>query len=203
MAALQADFYGPLLQHPRHFVLLTAPWHTERVACETEYSQRSPRYVLLNGELKRDGFCAGKLEIAWHAVVGQLALYRHNIATEAVLPTRHDVDLLIKIVQTFVDTAKSKYGVGTTIMFIPHKEEYLKNTGYTEADIVAAFRKSGADVLENGISDEDYDHGTMTIPGDPHPTALANRIRAKSLLALIRKDEPDVLDLDRDTAEKR
>ena len=84
------------------------------------------------------------------------------------------------------------YGVRTTVLFAPFEQAYIQGSGYTEADILAALRKDGVDVLVDRlpkIADEDL----YWIQGDGHPTALSNKTRAAEIEAHLRDVDPAAL----------
>lgn len=55
---------------------------------------------------------------------------------------------------------------------------YRLGRGYTNGDIMRKLRDGGLDVLDASIDTNAYRGQDIVIPGDGHPTALANRIWA-------------------------
>lgn len=197
LAALDAGLYGDLLHEPRHFILFTATFHIERTACKGDYAtSRAPRYVLDGKGVTPTGTCAwanGGLLAPVIRFLQKFELY-NRFAPKLAAPGKRDVDTYVKIIEAFVDAAKRKYDVRTTVLFAPFRDEYIKGSGYTEADILATLRKAGVDVLVDELPPTDNDD-LYWIPGDKHPTAAANSERARAIEAHLKQVDPKALEI--------
>lgn len=201
LLALQSGLYAPLLRSPRHFILFTAAFHLERTACKGLYAtSHAPRFVLKGSTLKYTGSCKD----GWNLLAPIERFARgfslgREIDPLLAQPTRHDVETYIKLIEAFVATAKQEYGVRTTILFAPFGESYIKGSGYTEAQLLEALRKSGVDVLVDELPPIE-DPSLYSISGDGHPSKLANQARAREVKAHLAQTDPNALAMDDEEA---
>ncbi|VVB50004.1 hypothetical protein RHAL1_04128 [Beijerinckiaceae bacterium RH AL1] len=196
LLALREGFYRKLIDRPRHFILFTSPFHLERIACKGGYFiSGAPRFVPDGDDVRYVGPCAkGRGALApFVAIASKFALYR-RIEPLLAAPRRDDVALYLKIVEAFVAQAKKDYGVETTVLFAPFDDGYLKKSGFTEAQIVDAWRNDGLDVLVDHLP-KIPDESLYWIAGEGHPTALANKARAAEIEAHLREVDPAALDV--------
>jgi hypothetical protein len=91
-----------------------------------------------------------------------------------------------------VNLAKEKYGVATLIPYII-TPGYLKGTGFDDDEIVQRLRDGGAAVVDVSLAKEEAVGAKLHFEGDPHPTALANRLRASMLRDYIENRMPGIL----------
>ena len=179
LAILKHDLHADALRGARRFVLMTAAWHIDRTACKVDYVQSAPRYRLdAAGELAQHGTCFdGRL----HDVLHGFALFRDIIEPRLARIDAQDADTYFAIVDQFVRVAKEKYGVPPTIIVLPDLPGYLAQLKTDEAAYIARLKTSGADILVDPLS-RDAENNPYAIPGDGHPTGLANRTLAKMLI---------------------
>jgi hypothetical protein len=143
------------------------------------------------------GPCTGKggpLFMPLIRVARRFALYE-RIFPYFQHPKKRDVETYVRIVEAFVATAKRDDKVDTTVLFAPFEDAYIKGSGYTESQIVDALRKAGIDVLVDRlpkIANDDL----YRIPDDGHPTALANRARAREIEDHLRAVDARALSID-------
>ncbi len=104
-----------------------------------------------------------------------------------------DIELYIRIVLAAVKLAKEKYGVPTLIPYIPEKADYFAGTGFSDEAIIQRLTDGGAIVIDVSIDQKAGNESPLKIPGDGHPTPLANRIRAGMLKTFIQQHISDVL----------
>ena len=196
LMALREGLYAKLIDSPRRFILFTSPFHLERTACRGAYlTSQAPRFVRYGDGVRFAGPCvpASSPLVPLMRIVRRFALYG-RIEPLLAMPRRDDVLTYIKIIEAFGAEAKASYGVGTTVLFAPFEDKYLKDTGYTEARIVDALRGAGLDVLVDHLP-EIADQSLYQIPGDGHPTALANRARAEEIEAHLREVDAAALEV--------
>ncbi len=196
LIALREALYAKLIETPRRFILFTSPFHIERTACRGAYMiSQAPRFVIDGDGVRFAGPCtrAGSPWILMTKIARRFALYG-RIEPLLAAPRHDDVVTYLKIVEAFVAQAKADYGVGTTVLFAPFVDDYLKGTGYTEARIVHELRAAGLDVLVDQLPPV-ADVALYEIPGDGHPTALSNKLRAEEIEAHLREVDPAALEV--------
>lgn len=182
LRALETGIFDKLLKDTKIFVYETAAWHTERAACLADFMARAPRYVLRDGKLVYVGACVEGLNRALHDIFMSGAAYHRLIAPFAQAVGAADVELYIAELQRCAELVKKKYGGRLVVLYISESDKYLKKSGFTDAMIKDRLRQDGMDVIEAHLAPKDFPPGSLfKIPGDGHPTALANRARAALL----------------------
>jgi hypothetical protein len=182
LRALETRMYDGLLQDARLFVFETAAWHAERTACTPPFTLRAPRYVLENDRPVYVGACAEGITRFVREILGHSAAYRTLVQPVEGAPSRADIDLYIAVVRRAVTLARETYHVPTVILYLPYDPGYLAGTGYTDREIMAKLRESGAGIVE-GLVDLSHPEVALIIPGDGHPTGAANRQWAEKIKA--------------------
>ena len=108
-----------------------------------------------------------------------------------------DIELYIQITSAAVKLAKTKYHVPVIILEPgagpAELDDYLAGTGFTIAAINQRLRDGGATVIDASLDKEQAAGMVLSIPGDGHPTALANRLRASILRNYLEHNMPEVL----------
>ena len=169
------ELLGPQL---RLAVFTIAPFQAERTACKPLHIMEAPRYRLIDGEVLYQGFCtegSTRQAMKWLWGTGFYPTYIEPI-TRILHP--QDMDLFLAVMSRTITLAKQKYHVPILIVYDPDRSDYLNQSGLKNEDIVRSFRAAGADVLEMDISNEVPADAVTNIPGDGHPTALAQHARA-------------------------
>ncbi len=179
---------------PLLFVFLTVPWHAERTSCKASWVVDAPRYVVEDGQVAFKGACYEGMALQLQQFVWNSSAYRMVFDPNREKPTHEDIELYIRIVLAGVDLAKAKYGVPTLVPFLRSAEQYLQGTGFTNESIFERLREGGADVIDVSLVREETEGAKISIPGDGHPTALANRMRADILKSYIEQHMAGVLD---------
>jgi hypothetical protein len=179
---------------PRLFVFLTVPWHAERTSCKASWVVDAPRYVLEDGRVAFKGACFEGAALQLQQFVWNSAAYRMIFDPNRQKPSHDDVELYIRILLAAVDLAKAKYGVPTIVPFLRSTDEYLHGTGFTNESIIERLSRGGAHVIDVSLVKEEAEGTKISIPGDGHPTALANQFRADMLKDYIDQQMADVLD---------
>ncbi|MGO9672650.1 MAG: SGNH/GDSL hydrolase family protein [Methylocella sp.] len=178
-------FDGAIGPQPKLFVFLTTPWHAERTSCKASWVIDAPRYALENGEVTFKGACFEGAALRLRQFFWNSAAYRMIFDPDRGKASHDDIELYVRMLLAAVDLAKAKYGVPTLIPFLRSTDEYLRGTGFTNESIIQRLREGGADVLDVSLVKEESEGAKISIPGDGHPTALANRLRAEMLRAYI------------------
>jgi hypothetical protein len=91
---------------------------------------------------------------------------------------REDMDLNIALLVRAGALARQKYGAPTLILYLPENVAYA-GPGYSNEEITRKLRDGGLMVIDGGVDPRDYPGQDLVIPGEGHPTGLANRIRAE------------------------
>lgn len=181
LRALEIGLHDDVLKNPRLFVYQTAAWHAERAACVAAFVLRAPRYTLVNGEPVYQGTCFGNFLPAMGQLIANTSLFRVFISRTLRGTTRDDIALDIAMMIRAGKLAREKYGVPLAILYLPAGKGYLDHAGLTEADIMDRLRAGGLIVIDAALRREDFPNQPLAIPGDGHPTGIANKARAEKL----------------------
>jgi hypothetical protein len=167
--------------------LLTSPWHAERSACVPDYSKGSPRYILSDdGRVALDGTCGFQFNLV-HRVLNRSYIYQ-LIRVALREDQDRQIDLYLAIIErmNYLSQARNQRFI---IGF--YKAENAWFTGkYSNETIVEQFMRMGIEVIDltlarsaDQLSREYYLH-----PLDKHPSAQANKVRAKLLAEYLDKE---------------
>ncbi len=178
---------------PKLFIFLTMPWHAERTSCVASWVLNAPRYELENGKIAYKGSCYEGAALQLREFLWNTAAYRVIFDPFRRKTTHDQIETYIRILLAAVDLAREKYGVPTLIPFVQSSNEYLRGTGFTNETIVDRLRQGGARVVDVSLLREEANGAIISIPGDGHPTALANRLRAAMLKDYIEQNLAGVL----------
>ena len=174
LRALETDMFRDLLTEPRLFVFLTAPWHAERSACMSTFMLRAPRYVIVDGRPAYKDECIDHWLVRLRYLLTRTAIY--SVFFEPVFGGAGpaDMDLYVAILIRAGQLARERYGVPTLILYQPY-DAYVRRAGLTDRQIMQRLRDGGLLVIDAGLDPNDFPGQTLTIPGDGHPTGVANR----------------------------
>lgn len=173
--------------NPKLFVFLTAAWHTERNACKADWTRLAPRYVLEDGSPVLKGTCADGQWTWLRAGLQPFASYRLLVEPLILKPDDADVELYIRTLLTAVRVAEERFGTRTIVPYV-RSSEYLRTTGFTDDSVMARLREGRAIVIDVSLEHEEKAGAVLAIPGDGHPTGLANRLRARMLEGYIERN---------------
>ncbi len=175
---LHRSVIGP---NPMLFVFTTAAWHTERTACKSYWARRAPRFVLDNDRLSLEGTCGNAQNVPLRDWLRHFASYRLLVEPLTLKPNDGDVELYIRTLLEAVSIAEQRYGVRTIVPYLRTKGYLRATKGFTDDSVMARLRQGGAIVLDFSLAEERARGAVLAIPGDDHPTPLANRLRAVML----------------------
>jgi hypothetical protein len=183
LSELQLGIFDSVIgPEPKLFVFLTSAAHIERSACTSSWARHGPRYLIETGQLILKGSCYEGFSLWMQDWLKNSAAYRWLIEPYRRRMTHDDVELYIEITLAAVNLAKAKYGVPVIVLYFGENEDiYLTGTGFGTEGILQRFRDGGAIVIGAALGKEMAAGMTLSIPGDPHPTALANHLRASIL----------------------
>jgi hypothetical protein len=201
---LQTGTFDPVIgPQPRLFIFVNAIWAANRsgsavqqTKCVPITARRGPHYALEQGQLVFKGPCYSGAALKLREWLEDSAFYRHFFAPWFYRLDHDDVELCLAVLSGAAKLAKQKYGVPTLIAYIRSGDERLGGTGFDDAGIVKRLEKAGAYVLDVSLLKEQAAGTTILIPGDDHPTASANRIRAAMLKTYIERNLPETLNSD-------
>ena len=174
LRALETDMFRDLLTEPRLFVFLTAPWHAERSACMSSFVLSAPRYVMVDGRPAYKDKCIDHWSARLRYLLTRTAMY--SVFFEPVFGGAGpaDMDLYIAILIQAGQLARERYGVPTLILYQPY-DAYVRRAGLTDQQIMQRLRDGGLLVIDAALDPNDFPGQTLKIPGDGHPTSVANR----------------------------
>jgi hypothetical protein len=199
LSELQGGIFDSVIgPRPKLFVFETAAWHADRSACKPWWTWHAPRYIIENGQLTSKGTCHEALGLGFQKWLRSSAAYRWLI--EPVEPdlgrvSHDDIELYLQITRAAINLAKAKYGVPVVVLYIGWEEEnsFLQGAGITTEAVLERLRDMGAIVIDASLTKEAAAGKVISIPGEGHPTALANRIRASILKNYLEQNMPSVL----------
>lgn len=182
LRALETGLFDPLLADAKVFVFETAAWHSTRASCRDSFMARAPRYALRDGEPVFAGACTEGLNRILQDIFVSSATFRRFMlpVVDSVEPA--DVEIYLAELRRSAELIKQKYGGRLIVLYLSQSAAYLAKSGLTDAMIKQRLRQSGVELIDATLSPKDFPAGTLfRIPGDDHPTAIANRARAAML----------------------
>jgi hypothetical protein len=192
LRALETDMFDSLLRRRvRLFVYETAAFHAERTSCTAGFMMRAPRYEMVDGRPTYRGACYQKWTIL-NQLFANTSLYHAFIEPALGGPSREDIDLYVAVLARAAELAREKYGAPTLVLYIRTSNRYLRRSGYTEQGVMQHMREAGLDVLDVTLDTAAFPGKPLTIPGDGHPSAVANAARATLIKAYIERTDPNL-----------
>jgi hypothetical protein len=173
LRALETGLFDGLKQ-PRLFVLKIAPWLVDRTFCVNSEAARGPRYELMGGQPTFRGSCAEGESLVLRLLERVSSIYPAIIAPALQGATLEKIDLFVAILARAGKLARDKYGATTLVIYEPN-EAYLRPVGYTDQQLMQRLRDGGLVVVDGALNPAAYPGQDLTIPGEGHPTAVANR----------------------------
>jgi hypothetical protein len=174
----------------RLFVLLTAPWHSERVACKADYVAGAPRYVLENGNPVYAGVCFDHGRPWLEGVLSRVAILR-ALSTRYSFASSDDIQLYIAEIRKAAALARQRYHVPTVILFMSAGNMWM--SAYTDQEIMKELRAGGLPVIDTSLAEHTWNNAKLMIPGGWHPTPFAHRARAMLLKQFLVAKMPEIL----------
>jgi hypothetical protein len=184
---------------PVLFVFMTGAWHAERLACKPYFVRFAPRLVSENGQIALKGACYEGTRLQLRDWLEGSAVYRLFVEPYLNRLSRDDVAFYISVVLETARLAKEKYGVPMLLPYIRSSDGYLAGTGFDDDAIIKRFQDGGAYVVDVSLEREEAGGAVISIKGDGHPTAFANRLRATLIKDYIEQRMPGILTPRRDS----
>jgi hypothetical protein len=173
LRALETGLFDGL-QQPRLFVIPTDPWLVDRTSCVNSETERGPRYELIGGQPIFQGTCAEGEPLVLRLLERVSSIYPAIIAPALQGATLEKIDLFVAILVRAGQLARDKYGATTLVIYEPN-EPYLRPLGYTDEQLMQRLRDGGLVVVDGALDPAAYPGQDLAIPGEGHPTAVANR----------------------------
>jgi hypothetical protein len=176
LRALETGLYDDLLTPALSIVYLTTPWHAERSACLRGFMFQAPRYELIGGQPQFAGICGDTWSNRLQLLLSLIPA--GHLEAQLGRADRGAIDLYIAILTRAKELGREKYGARTIIL-------YLRNPAYTAqirvSDDEIMRRLRGLTVIDATLNAAAFPGQNIYIPGDGHPTGVANRARALML----------------------
>lgn len=186
LRAVETGLFDPLLWDTKTFVILTVGWHVGRASCRDGFMARAPRYELRDGQPVFVGACAEGLNRILEDIFVSSASFRRFARPMAETVTQADVEIYLAEIRHSAELVKQNYGGRLIVLYLSESDPYLAKSGFTDAMIEARLRQAGLEVIDATLSPKDFPPGTsLTIPGDGHPSAIADRAWAALLKAYL------------------
>jgi hypothetical protein len=195
LSELQSGIFDTVIgPQPKLFVFLTSAVHAERSACKPFWVSRGPRYALEDGRVILKGTCYEGFRLWLQNWLQFSAAYCWLIEPFRRRATHDDIELYIRVVLAAINLAKEKYGVPVIVLYFKGDgDAYLRETGFSTDSVLERLKEGGATVVDTSLDKETSAGMALRIPGDGHPTALANRLRAAILKNYLERNMPSVL----------
>lgn len=166
---------------------LTAPWHALRSSCKPLYAIGTPFYQVDNGFAVLRGVCSGGSFLS--RVLRRSEIYQliANIFSAEAIITDADIHrylAIIRSIQRETQRSNSRLVVG----YIDTEENRLRKTSYTNQTLIESISEIADVVVDVTLADtrENLSAKYYVHELDQHPSALANRERAKILAQFLR-----------------
>ena len=197
LSELQSGLFDSVIGPQRSlFVLLTGPEHVERTACKPYWMRHAPRYTFENDRPVLKGECRQGVSLWLEEWLNHWVAYRWLIEPYRHVVSPDDVELYIRIMLAAVKVAKEKYGVPAIVLY-DHELQLPKNDlrtiGFSDDDIIERLKDGGAIVIDVSLDKEEATGAPIRIPGDGHPSPLANRTRAAILKNYLEQNMSSIL----------
>ncbi len=170
-------------------VLLTAPWHAQRVACKPSWSGGAPRFRLAAGGPVRDGVCPAQGAEPLHRALRHSRVFEVAETAYRVLrresTTEAEIDLYVAVIARLAELSRQR-GQDFVIAYIG--ADQLNGLPLDNAALTRRLEAAtGAVVVDVSLAEsaaalapEYYIHEL-----DRHPSALANAARAELLVPVL------------------
>jgi hypothetical protein len=158
-------------------IFLTVPWHALRSSCKPDFAEGTPRYVVDDGKLTRNGNCPDSSEFGiFRRILKHSNIYK--LVTYSII-TRKDIELYLAILNEAFQLSRDR-GQKVMVAFIKASSQFEAG-GYSNEDIMREL-KASSDVFVDvslAIHQKDLSAYYYIHELDQHPSALANAERAR------------------------
>jgi len=176
LRALETDLFSDILGKPKLFVYMTSQFHVQRTSCMLGFVMLAPRYKLIDGHPQFQGRCRGLI----YALAARTSIYKAFVEPALLHIGREDIDLYVAVLTRAGELARQKYGAPTVIVYL-RDPPFARLSGFSDDEIMRRLRDGGLKVIDGTLDPRDFPGRPLEIPGDGHPTGVANLARAKML----------------------
>lgn len=175
-------------------IVQTAPWHADRAACIPKFSGLSPRYEMIDGDLLRTGRCRTWFD---SKILSSMMLKSSLLQRLYDLSNRQNraarMELYLGMLDRMNQLATDR-GQCFVVAFNKALDIYLRETGYTNDQVIGSLIELGIDVVDTTLADKKEDLDLQYyIVGDGHPSNEANRVKADLLSTANERCEQELL----------
>ncbi|MBK8208877.1 MAG: hypothetical protein IPK78_01900 [Rhodospirillales bacterium] len=187
LKALEDGTYAAAIgRNVKAVVLQTAAFHISRVA-GIDGHPSNPRFKLAGG----GAVFAGPMYSLSDRLLQKML--NQGFATSRfikpiffhVMVTAEDVSLYVAILKKANEIIRAQYGIPLTVLYLDGYDEDVSGIGLNDAKIRGLVEAEGLKVIEAGLRESPP--SLLRIPGDGHPTSLANELRAEILYAALNR----------------
>jgi hypothetical protein len=171
---LETGLHDDVLTRMRAFIFVSLSEYAERAACTQGYTLAGPSYELIGGRAMFAGTCGDRWSLPLRWLFKITSLYDIVDRRFDSRTVRQKIDLYVAMLIRAGQIGREKYGVPTVILYMPNAD-YVQRGGYTDAEIVERLRGAGLTVIDGTLDPAAFPGQELFIPGDGHPTAVANR----------------------------
>ena len=163
--------------------LLTAPWQAQRSSCIPFYTVDSPKYVIWNEKLVRDGLCRRPKVIENLPDFIRGPIYASNLfETFTTALGNYDLngqyETYYQIIKEFDRLSKSRH-TRFVVGYIRADENSFEESKYDNEVFIDKLRKNSIEVIGLNLAPKsELIQPQFMITSDGHPTAKANAMRA-------------------------
>jgi len=186
LRVVETGLYDDMLIPALSMAYLTAPWHAERSACLRGFMFWAPRYELVDGQPRFAGICGDTWSNRLHLLLSVIPA--GNLDARLGRANGAAIDLYIAILTRAGELSRKKYGARTVILYL-RDAAYTAQIGVSDDEIMRRLREGGLMVVDASLDAAAFPGQDIYIPGDGHPTGVANRARA----LLLRRNLGDLL----------
>lgn len=159
--------------------LLTSPWHALRSSCKPSHSGGTPQYQITSKGLQLLGTCSGGDIISRVFNKSNVVSLINSFFQDKNIITDSDINLYLEIIKE-ISRLSEKNNSELIIFYIDATSKELENTSWSNESIISELSKFST-VIDVTLAEkyEELDARFYIHELDKHPSALANKHRAK------------------------
>ena len=183
---LETGLHDDILIKNRAFALAASPALVDQAECTRPYTLHGPSYEVVEGRVTFMGTCSQQWSLPLRGLFEITSLYDIVVARLDDRTPRQKLELYIAMLNRIGQLAREKYEVPTALIYSPGPT-FAQSAGTTDAEIIERLRAAGLIVVDGGLDPAEFPGQDLTIPGDGHPTGVANRELAARLVKALSK----------------
>lgn len=171
-------------------VFPTTAWHAERSYCLPYFTRFTPKYDIVGDRAVYSGRCPDENFVTKFLHQSKAYEYFSQYIPSDIFHPNEKYKRYLAIIKSAQRLAKEKYGARFVIGFVRVGNSYFRGTRYGDERILSYFKENGIEALDITLSDDpEAIDPSLLIPGDGHPSARTQFLRAQILSRLL--DEHD------------